>query len=335
MIEKDRRLSLPPDLMVRGGADAADSVEATDADQQPLADQFSSYLFDDDDLRLAFDVALASRRPLLIEGPSGSGKSTAARAAAVNLGWRFYRHTITSRTEATDLLWRVDHVRRLGDAQTGEFSDGLDVADYLTPGILWWAFDPTSAATVSGHRKTKLTDPCLQPSGSDSGNGEPTPAVVLLDHLDNAHPDMPSDLLGPLGALEFQVEILDGGSGPAVVRADPGAEPLIVITSNREQDLAPAFLRRCIRHQMKLPSIKSYLTIAQAQVPDIPERSLELVSLALVQTDKTPDRQISIARFVDAVRAFARLELDPSSDEGTRLLSMFRMLPSDEFDPWP
>jgi len=44
---------------------------------------------------LALNVALATRRPLLISGEPGSGKSTLARSAAAVLGWRYYKHMIT------------------------------------------------------------------------------------------------------------------------------------------------------------------------------------------------------------------------------------------------
>ena len=69
------------------------------------------------------NVALATRRPLLVRGPSGTGKSSLAKNAADVLGWRFYEKVITSRTQAHELLWEVDLLRRLHDAQRkeGEF----------------------------------------------------------------------------------------------------------------------------------------------------------------------------------------------------------------------
>src|SRR5690349_21424187 len=93
-------------------------------------------------IELAVNVALATGRPLLVRGPSGSGKSTLAVSAARVLGWRFHDLVVTSRTRAQDLLWHVDHLQRLQDAQTERLRP---IGDYVVPGVLWWAFDPAGA----------------------------------------------------------------------------------------------------------------------------------------------------------------------------------------------
>src|SRR6476661_3688380 len=97
-------------------------------------------------LKLAVDVALATGRPLLIEGEPGSGKSSLAAFAARNMDWRYYEHVVSSRTRASDLLWRFDTVRRLADAQA-RAGGGAELNDYnyIEPGVLWWAFDRESA----------------------------------------------------------------------------------------------------------------------------------------------------------------------------------------------
>ena len=66
---------------------------------------------------LALNVSLATRRPLLISGEPEIGKTSLARFAAVALGYVFYRETITSRTQASDLLSSFDALQRLGHAQ--------------------------------------------------------------------------------------------------------------------------------------------------------------------------------------------------------------------------
>ena len=62
----------------------------------------------DDQITLAVNVALATGRPLLISGEPGTGKSSLARDVASKLQWRFYSKTISSRTQARDLLWTFD-----------------------------------------------------------------------------------------------------------------------------------------------------------------------------------------------------------------------------------
>src|SRR5262245_58356001 len=69
---------------------------------------------------LAVNVALATGRPLLLRGPTGSGKSSLARHVSRVLGWRYYEEVVTSRTQARDLLWKFDTLRRLNDSQMSD-----------------------------------------------------------------------------------------------------------------------------------------------------------------------------------------------------------------------
>src|SRR5262245_36790926 len=66
----------------------------------------------------ALIFAYAARRPLLVRGEAGSGKSQIARAAAGILrSARLFVQVIHPRFEALDLLYRIDAVERLADAQ--------------------------------------------------------------------------------------------------------------------------------------------------------------------------------------------------------------------------
>src|SRR5262249_12388908 len=136
---------------------------------------------------LAVRVALATGRPLLVRGSSGSGKSSLARHAARVLRWRYYEKVVTSRTQAQDLLWEVDHLRRLQDAQATKLRGGYQ--RYVRPGVFWWAFDRAKAAGQAARsrlagRGTARLDPNL---GDDHER-----AVVLVDEIDKADPDVPN-----------------------------------------------------------------------------------------------------------------------------------------------
>jgi MoxR-like ATPase len=99
------------------------------------------------------------------------------------------------------------------------------------PGPLWWAFNRATAFRHS------------------SAEAEPGPeqlypdarAVVLLDEIDKADPDVPNNLLVPLGSLQFLVE--ETGE---LVKTTPEMAPLVFITTNNERELPTAFLRRCV-----------------------------------------------------------------------------------------
>src|SRR5262245_10269650 len=91
------------------------------------------------DVILAINVALAAGRPLLIAGEPGSGKTRLANAVAKVQQWEFYPKTVTSRTQAADLLWTFDALRRLNDATTpGTQPAALSPQRYVEPGVVWW-----------------------------------------------------------------------------------------------------------------------------------------------------------------------------------------------------
>jgi hypothetical protein len=106
-------------------------AEGTELDSPDRRDG-SVYCYDSE-LHLAVELALSTGRPLLLRGDPGSGKSSLAAYVARNLGWRYYEHVVTSATQAQDLLWRYDAVRRLADAQARPRAERLRVCRARCP----------------------------------------------------------------------------------------------------------------------------------------------------------------------------------------------------------
>jgi MoxR-like ATPase len=206
-----------------------------------------SYVFEDA-TTVAINVALATGRPLLLRGHPGTGKTSLAASVARQLEWRYYSITVTSGTSGRDFLWSFDAVARLADA---EASDGglRSERAYVTPGPLWWAFDRASAM-----RRGELDPVTLSPI-EDPAEGLSERAVILIDEIDKADPDVPNDLLLPLGSLRFRYD-----ERTMVKAVKP---PLVVITSNEERDLPRAFLRRCVVHTLEQPKPDRLKAIAQ------------------------------------------------------------------------
>ena len=124
----------------------------TNAEYRP-DDRSGRFYLEDEKLRFVTEVAIVTQRPLLLRGEPGSGKSSFAPFVARNLNWRYYEQTVTGRTEAKDLLWRFDALRRLRDARDPDRKLDLSAENYLTPGPLgglstdrrryaWRSFDP-------------------------------------------------------------------------------------------------------------------------------------------------------------------------------------------------
>ncbi len=294
----------------------ASMVERFDAEGKPTTAEAaragdrrdgSVYVYDER-IKLTINVAMATDRPLLVQGPSGSGKSSLAKNVANRLGRRYYETIVTSRTQARDLAWTFDAVQRLSDA-TGK-GGAKTVSSYILPGVLWWAFNPSSArgqALAAGGKAGRmgLIDPGL----------DDKPAVVLIDEIDKADPDVPNDLLVPVGSFTFDVPELDRG-----VTSPEHGQPLIIITTNDERELPPAFLRRCVTLPLSAPSEARLIEIARAHHPDADPAMCRAIARQFVPrtADGKPGTPIaSTAEFLDAVQASIDLNVPPRPKDKT------------------
>lgn len=195
----------------------------------------------------AVNAAVAAGRPLLVRGEPGTGKSQLARATAKKLQRAFVSFVVDVHTEPRDLLWWLDSVERLAEAQlmgaighakdVDEVREKLALARYIQPGPLWWAYNWKTAKKQAGAARVSA------PEAVDKGNPE-NGCVLLLDEIDKADSSVPNGLLEALGQGSFQTP---------VGRVDMVKQPLVIITTNGERELPQAFLRRCFVLPLELP----------------------------------------------------------------------------------
>ena len=277
-----------------------------------------------DELVVAINVALATGRPLLLRGHAGCGKSSVAYNIARILDRCYYEQVVSSQMEAHDLLWQFDAGRRLGDAQVGgAVGEAADTRwrsyyPYIEPGSLWWLFDAESAAVRGKPEEIALEirraePPILYRPSEDTPLGN---AVLLIDEIDKAEPDVPNNLLVALGSMQFRVDEIgrtikwkrwrEGDQEPYEV-------PLLVITTNEERQLPPAFLRRCIVYRFpavddnRLKEIATNCEGAEGKNEKDLYLAIARTMRQLAIDEGGPEAKVSIAEYLDAVRASRRL----------------------------
>jgi MoxR-like ATPase len=252
------------------------------------------------------NAALYLRRPLLVTGRPGSGKSSLAYRVAreLRLG-RVLRWPITSHATLKAGLYTYDAIGRAQAAAGRRDGDGEPpIGEYLRLGELGTVFLP--------HRQ---------------------PRVLLIDELDKSEADLPNDLLSLFEDGEFlipelvrmrsrsrEVEVFTADPDQTVAILDGrvrcAAFPFVVITSNGDRDFPPAFLRRCLRLEIRDPDI---------------EQLAEMVAAHALDPSDTHRSRI-IEEFVSRSEAFGGLPVD-------KLLEAVYLATSgayrDEGDSWP
>jgi MoxR-like ATPase len=209
-------------------------------------------------------VALALRRPLLLEGEAGVGKTELAKVLAEVLGARLIRLQCYEGIDVAHALYDWNYARQMLHIRT------LEAAH---------AVQPDSVSDVFGE-EFLVRRPLLEAIQ----HSDPVPPVLLIDEIDRADDEFEAFLLELLS--DFQVTIPEIGTISAAER------PVVVLTSNRTRELHDALKRRCLYHWIGHPDQDREVAIVRARVPEAPERLAReasafverLRTLALVKT---------------------------------------------------
>ena len=278
---------------------------------------------------VAIMAALFSGRPLLVEGAPGSGKTQLAAAAAAALDRELITFVVNSHTKPEDLLWHYDALQRLNDAQAND--KGVDkIERYLSKGPVWQAFEQNSQ---EGEHAIAPSIQPYQPTTKGNQNGA-RGKVILIDEIDKADRSVPNSLLDVFGHRRFycphlRQEIIDANHGE-------NDAPLMIITSNREQQLPPAFVRRCLILRLALPKDEAAFVdqlVARAELhfgDSLTPKQYRQIASQLwkvrAQSGLPEAQQPGQAEYFDLVRAISEALKEGVTDEAGAKLSFDDLL---------
>ena len=194
-------------------------------------------------LATAIYLALAMRRPLLLEGEAGVGKTEVAKTLSRLLGAELIRLQCYEGIDASQALYEWDYPRQLLLARSGESA-------IYAPELLLER--PLLRAIRAGAR-----------------------AVLLIDELDRADDEFEAFLLEVLS--DFTVTIPELGT---VAAAEP---PAVIVTSNRTRELHDALKRRCLYHWIEFPDLEREVEIIRLRAPSVPETLARSVAVAIAR----------------------------------------------------
>jgi MoxR-like ATPase len=226
------------------------AVELETVKDVEAALEAESYL-PDHGLATAVFLALAMRRPLLLEGEPGVGKTEVAKTLARILDAELIRLQCYEGIDASQALYEWDYSRQLLYAralQGGELSAHERVQELYGPDFLLER--PLLKAIRMGRK-----------------------AVLLIDELDRADDEFEAFLLEVLS--DFSVTVPELGT---IAAAEP---PPVIVTSNRTRELHDALKRRCLYHWIDFPELEREIAIIRLRVPGVSEKLARSVALAV------------------------------------------------------
>lgn len=212
----------------------------TDVDQLETALAGESYLADRG-LAVSVFLALAMRRPLLLEGEPGVGKTEIARTLARVTGTELIRLQCYEGIDAAQALYEWDYARQLLYARTmqeGALEPSRRAAELYGPEFL--VERPLLRAVRAGSR-----------------------AVLLIDEIDRADEEFEAFLLEVLADASVTI--------PEIGTITADAPPVVVLTSNRTRELHDALKRRCLYHWIDYPDVERETAIIRLRAPEASE----------------------------------------------------------------
>lgn len=249
--------------------------EAIERLQQAMADK--GYVTDRATATAAY-LAIALRKPLLIEGPPGVGKTEVAKVLSRVLDTELIRLQCYEGLDVSTSLYEWNYPKQLLHIKLGE----------------------TSGESIA-HRELQIfSEAFLLERPLLRAIRARRQVVLLIDEVDRSDEEFEAFLLEVLS--DFQVTIPELGT----IRAEH--VPIVVLTSNRSREIGDALRRRCLYLYMEHPSLDKELRILRLKVPDLDQQLARAIARFVQQLRQRDLRKLpGVAETIDWAKALVRL----------------------------
>jgi MoxR-like ATPase len=246
---------------------------------------------------IATAVFLADRmeKPLLVEGPAGVGKTELALAFARATQRTLIRLQCYEGLDESKALYEWEYGKQLLYTQLLRDRIGAAVSGAETLG--------EAADRIAGEGNVFFSERFLLPRPIMKAITSPEPALLLVDEIDKADPELEAFLLEILS--DWAVTIPELGT----IRA--ATVPRVVLTSNASRELSDALRRRCLHLHLDYPTQERELAVVRSRVPEASEALARQIVAAAARLRAMDLRKApSIAEIIDWARALVVLGVE-------------------------
>jgi MoxR-like ATPase len=258
----------------------------------------------DEGLATVIFLAMALKRPLLLEGEAGVGKTEVAKVLSRWTGGELLRLQCYEGIDVSQAVYEWDYSRQLLHLRAAELRTGVTEKGVSSASV------PAVDIENELYSERFLVRRALL-RAIDHGDGPPP--ILLIDEVDRADDEFEAFLLEVLSDYAITVPEL----GTFVAKTPP----IVILTSNRTRDVHDALKRRCLYHWVEHPGFEREVEIVRMRTTGVSESLARQVAGAVEQLRglelfKPP----GVAETIDwtqSLAALGRTTLDEASVNAT------------------
>jgi MoxR-like ATPase len=200
----------------------------------------------DEGLATVVFLAIALRRPVLLEGEAGVGKTEVAKVLSRWTGGELLRLQCYEGIDVAQAVYEWDYSRQLLHLRAAEVAGAGSQA--------------AAAARAEDELYSErflVKRPLLRAIDHREG---PVP-ILLIDEVDRADDEFEAFLLEILS--DYAITVPELGT----FRAE--TPPIVILTSNRTRDVHDALKRRCLYHWVEHPGFEREVEIVRLRAPEV------------------------------------------------------------------